>query len=163
MTAHKIPLIALLFLYPNGLSPDELCAQLTISQEQLDSLANKHNTELQQFGLVILQHKTRWKLVVLPEVKTSLPHLKIKPETLGSAALEVLAIIAYKQPVTQDTIEQVRGVGSEQSLKTLLEKELITKRVIKKSGITQVQYSTTLRFLQTTGIKNLTELPNLQT
>lgn len=112
-------------------------------------------------GLCILSHKTQLRLVVLPDVSQHLPKIAQSHETLGSAALEVLAVIAYNQPVTQDIVEQLRGVGSEQSLKTLLEKDLITKKIIKKSGIKQIQYTTTLKFLQSAGIKSLEQLPKL--
>ena len=83
----------------------------------------------------------------------------IKTQSLSSKAMETLAIIAYKQPITKNEIDQIRGVNSEYSLSSLLDKELITisgkKDVIGNPNL----YITTDKFLSHFGISGLNELP----
>jgi segregation and condensation protein B len=81
---------------------------------------------------------------------------------LSMPALETLAIVAYRQPVTAPEIQELRGVGSSGVLKTLLERRLIRiagrKEVVGKPFL----YATTREFLQHFGLKNLKELPPLE-
>lgn len=78
---------------------------------------------------------------------------------LSQAALETLAIIAYKQPVTKQDVEQIRGVNCDYSVQKLLEKELIT--IIGKSETVgkPVLYGTSNLFMDYFGINNINELP----
>ena len=85
-----------------------------------------------------------------------------KPNPLSQASLEVLAIIAYKQPVTRAYIEQIRGVDSTYTVSNLLEKELI-----ENCGRLDVPgrpslYKTTETFLRSFGISGLKELPEIK-
>ncbi len=78
---------------------------------------------------------------------------------LSNAALETLAIIAYKQPITKATVEQIRGVGCDYALQKLLEKSLI-EIVGKEDSIGKpLLYGTTDFFMQYFGIKSMNELP----
>ena len=82
-----------------------------------------------------------------------------KPARLSSPALETLAIIAYRQPITRAEIEQVRGVAVDGVLQTLLERELVHQvgraEVIGRPGT----FGTTIGFLEYFGIRNLEDLP----
>lgn len=80
-----------------------------------------------------------------------------KRSKLSRAALETLAIIAYKQPVTRTEIQKIRGVFPESSLSTLLEYDLI--EAVKEGG--EYVYKTTKRFLELTGLKSLSGLPKV--
>lgn len=81
--------------------------------------------------------------------------------TLSQAALETLAIIAYKQPITRAEIEEIRGVKSERPLQTLIAKLLI-KEVGRVEGTGRaILYGTTKEFLDHFGLKTLAELPPL--
>jgi len=81
--------------------------------------------------------------------------------TLSQAALETLAIIAYKQPITRAEIEEIRGVKTERPLHTLTAKALI-KEVGRAEGAGRaILYGTTKEFLDHFGLKNLGELPPL--
>lgn len=81
--------------------------------------------------------------------------------TLSQAALETLAIIAYKQPITRAEIEEIRGVKSERPLQTLIAKLLI-KEVGRAEGTGRaIIYGTTKAFLDHFGLKSLQELPPL--
>jgi segregation and condensation protein B len=79
---------------------------------------------------------------------------------LTQAALETLAIVAYKQPVTKGEINAIRGVNSEATLQTLIEKGLV-KEVGRKEGPGQpILYGTTRKFLEMVGVEDLSELPS---
>lgn len=84
-----------------------------------------------------------------------------KPARLGRAALETLAIVAYRQPATKADIESVRGVDADGAISTLLSKKLI-KIVGRKESIGRpLLYGTTPDFLEVFGLKDLRELPSL--
>jgi segregation and condensation protein B len=78
---------------------------------------------------------------------------------LSQAALETLAIIAYKQPVTKPELEQIRGVNSDYILNTLLEKNLITITGRAETIGRPLLYGTTTEFLKYFGLYNLSDLP----
>ena len=78
---------------------------------------------------------------------------------LSLAALETLAIIAYRQPITMPEIQEIRGVNSSSVLKTLFEKKLITTAGKKAVVGSPFLYKTTLDFLMRFGLNELSELP----
>lgn len=84
-----------------------------------------------------------------------------KPFRLGRSALEVLAIVAYRAPITRAEIDQVRGIDSSHLLRTLIERGLV--RMAGKAEVPgrPVQYATTERFLEVVGLKTTAELPPL--
>lgn len=81
---------------------------------------------------------------------------------LSLAALETLAIIAYKQPIIKAEIEQVRGVNADGVIKTLLDRRLIKIMGKKEAPGKPLLYGTTKEFLQYFGLKDLAELPTLR-
>lgn len=81
---------------------------------------------------------------------------------LTQAALETLAIIAYRQPVTKTTIESIRGVNIDGVLQTLLERKLVTIAGREKSPGRPLLYKTTEEFLKYFGVDGLDDLPNLR-
>lgn len=85
-----------------------------------------------------------------------------KPARLGRAALETLAIVAYKQPVTRADIEIIRGVDVDGVLTTLLSRRLIKIAGRKEAVGRPLLYATTPEFLETFGLKDLGELPALK-
>ena len=80
---------------------------------------------------------------------------------LSQAALETLAIIAYRQPVTKVEIEDIRGVRSDSAVNTLLERELIEERGRQDAPGRPILLGTTQRFLECFGLADLTDLPPL--
>ena len=116
-------------------------------------------------GIEIKEVAGGYKMATKPEhheavrqfVKTLKPKVK-----LSLAALETLAVIAYRQPVTLPEIQQVRGVHAGGVIKTLLEKKLITTAGRKDVIGRPILYRTTRDFLVEFGLKNLTELPSLK-
>jgi len=87
---------------------------------------------------------------------------KSKPLTLTPAAMETLAIIAYRQPVVKAEIDRIRGVDTGGPLKGLLEKKLVRIQGRKDVPGRPIIYGTTKRFLEVFTLKDLSELPSLK-
>ncbi len=102
-----------------------------------------------------------WRFVTRPEFDSLLRrfHEVTERSRLSLAALETLAIIAYRQPVTLPEIQEIRGVNSASVLKTLFEKKLITTAGKKPVVGTPFLYRTTSDFLVRFGLNDLSELP----
>jgi segregation and condensation protein B len=126
----------------------------------LEELAREHETAARSYRLVCVAGA--WQFVSLPEFSPWLRVLvgeKVRPTRLSQAALETLAIIAYRQPVTRAEVEQVRGVNVDGTMQTLLERALV-----EQSGRAEVVgrpalYSTTPMFLEYFGLRGLDDLP----
>jgi segregation and condensation protein B len=90
-------------------------------------------------------------------------YLKAQPSArLSLAALETLAVIAYKQPITIPEIMQIRGVNSTSAIKTLLDRRLIVAKGHKQVVGRPMLYGTSKEFLIHFGLNDLSELPNLE-
>lgn len=85
-----------------------------------------------------------------------------KPRSLSKSALETLAIVAYRQPVTRTEVNTIRQVDSSSIMTALKEKDLITVAGTRKEVGSPMEYKTTQRFLETFGLKTLTDLPSLR-
>jgi segregation and condensation protein B len=85
-----------------------------------------------------------------------------RSSSLSPAALETLAIVAYRQPVVKADIDRVRGVDVSGALKGLLEKKLVKMVGRKDLPGKPIMYGTTKRFLEVFGLRDLTELPTLR-
>jgi segregation and condensation protein B len=88
--------------------------------------------------------------------------LRERPARLGRAAMETLAIVAYKQPTTRADVEAIRGVDADSALNTLLQKRLIKIAGRKEAAGRPLMYATTPEFLETFGLNDLAELPTLK-
>lgn len=162
MNNRQKSLHALLILYANGLSKAQLCNILKIDNRELDELATSLQESLENSGVELIDTVSSLQIVVNTKfLPKKLPENKPEAETLTAPAMEVLTIIAYKQPITAAEIEQVRGINSDQTIKGLIERELIAETKSKKAGINFSSYHTTNKFLQICGIKSLSELPKI--
>jgi segregation and condensation protein B len=92
----------------------------------------------------------------------SMLQLQRSKKKLSQAALETLAIIAYKQPVTKTDVEQIRGVNCDYSIQKLLEKELIIINGKSESVGKPILYGTSSLFMDYFGINNIQELPHIK-
>jgi len=103
-------------------------------------------------------------MYTLPEYSAWIEALltKVKKQRLSKAALETLSIIAYKQPVTKVEIDQIRGVQSDGSIRTLLERELIAITGRAPSVGRPLLYGTIDKFLIHFGLKDISDLPKLE-
>ncbi|AFM42184.1 condensin subunit ScpB [Desulfosporosinus acidiphilus SJ4] len=156
---------ALLFVAKNPLTLDLLEEILELDSakisELLDELRRRYSSEA--CGLMLLELNGGFKLATKPEVARYIEILYKQPaQTLSNAALEVLSIIAYKQPVTRGEVDFIRGVQSDRALMTLVEKGLV-KDVGRKEGPGRpILYGTTEHFLLHFGLSSLEDLPNLE-
>lgn len=150
-----------------GLSLRQISSVLQISEqhgrELIDKLSERYYND-QSRGIKIVELAGVYQLATKKQNATYLKKLVESPgpATLSQAALETLAIIAYKQPITRIEIEDIRGVRTERPLQTLLAKALI-KEVGRRDGPGRAYlYGTTKEFLDYFGLKTIAELPNLQ-
>jgi segregation and condensation protein B len=115
-------------------------------------------------GLMLRELAGGWQFATRPEHHEHIrAYLKSKPSAkLSIAALETLAVIAYKQPVTVPEILEIRGVQSSSAIKTLLDKRLIIAKGRKETVGRPMMYGTSKEFLLQFGLRDLTELPNVE-
>ena len=126
--------------------------------------ALKEEYKTRDSGLQIRDIAGGWQLATRTELHEAVrTFLKTKPSArLSLAALETLAVIAYKQPVTVPEILEIRGVQSASAIKTLLEKRLIVTKGHKETVGRPMQYGTSREFLIQFGQKDLSDLPAME-
>ncbi len=135
-----------------------------VKEEQLtaalEELARDHETAGRSFRLACVAGA--WQFVTQPDYSPWLKALvghKARPPRLSQPALETLAIIAYRQPVTRGEIEQVRGVAVDGVMQTLLERGLIEQVGRAEVVGRPMTYGTTAVFLEYFGLRSLEDLP----
>ena len=162
MTEMKKPLEAVLFAGGEPVSEKQLCSILEVDEEALHELLEALERDLETRGIMLQETAGGWQLVTRPECFAYVEKLaEVSDRKLSKAAMETLSIIAFKQPITKQEIEKIRGVKAERVLAQLIARELVTevgrKNVIGRPFL----YGTTDTFLQSFGLKSLDELPAL--
>lgn len=149
-----------------GLSLKQVCAVLEIEEHQaleiIEGLFAEYNKD-ESRGIQLIELAGTYQLVTKKEHAPYLKKLVESPNvnSLSQAALETLAIVAYKQPITRVDIEEIRGVKTERPLSTLASKGLV-KAVGRAEGTGRaILYGTTKEFLDYFGLKDISELPPL--
>jgi segregation and condensation protein B len=156
---------SLLFVTDKPVTLDQMHEATGIERPRLESaleeLAGIHREGVS--GIVLTEVAGGWQLRTDPESGEFVRRfLRVKPHRLTRAALETLAIIAYRQPVTRPEIEDVRGVDSGAVVKALLERRLI-KILGKKEEVGRpILYGTSREFLEFFALKDLSALPTLR-
>lgn len=144
-----------------GVSAEKLCKITDITSDELTGIVSEYNGTSRSLQIIQVgdkfQMSTREEFA--PFIQQIVTPRIFKP--LSSAAVEVLAIIAYKQPITRQIIEKIRGVESKFSLMKLLERDLIEEAGRLDAPGRPVLYGTTDLFLKTFGFSTLNELPPL--
>lgn len=149
-----------------GLSLKQLAEVLEVDTLKAGEIVEELRKEYERNnkrGIMIVQLAGTYQLATKKENAAYLKKLVDSPNTatLSQAALETLAIIAYKQPITRAEIEEIRGVKTERPLHTLMSKVLI-KEVGRAEGTGRAfLYGTTKEFLDYFGLKSIEELPQL--
>jgi segregation and condensation protein B len=119
--------------------------------------------EAQGFGLMVQEVAGGFRLTTRPEAHSWIQRLQqVKPTRLSRAALETLAIIAYRQPITKAEVEEVRGVAIDGVLRTLLERDLVRILGRKADAGRPILYGTSQQFLEHFGFRTLGDLPSLR-
>lgn len=149
-----------------GLSLKQLSEVLEVDElmasQLIEDLKEMYEQD-EKRGVMIVQLAGTFQLATKKENASYLKKLVDSPNTatLSQAALETLAIVAYRQPITRAEIEEIRGVKTERPLSTLMSKMLI-KEVGRAEGTGRAfLYGTTKEFLDYFGLKSLEELPEL--
>jgi segregation and condensation protein B len=155
----------LLFLAERPLAPEELRQATGLDVERiekaLDQLSGQYREGLS--GIVLHEVAGGWQLRTSPVNADFARHfLKVKPQRLTRAALETLAITAYRQPVTRPEIEEIRGVDCGAVLKALLERRLVKILGKKEEPGRPILYGTSREFLEFFALKDLASLPTLR-
>jgi len=155
----------LLFLAERPLTPEELRQATGLEVERvakaLDQLSGTYREGLS--GIVLHEVAGGWQLRTSPlNAPYARRFLKVKPQRLTRAALETLAIVAYRQPVTRPEVEEVRGVDCGAVLKALLERRLVKILGKKEEPGRPILYGTTKEFLEFFALKDLASLPTLR-
>jgi segregation and condensation protein B len=149
-----------------GLSPKQIAAVLEVEELKANEIVAELQLDYEKDdnrGITIVQLAGVFQLATKKEHAIYLKKLVESPGAghLSQAALETLAIIAYKQPITRAEIEEIRGVKTERPLHTLTSRALI-KEVGRAEGTGRaILYGTTKEFLDYFGLKNIKELPPL--
>lgn len=155
----------LLFAWGDPLSIKDISKILNIEEKYVSKLINEMIDEFNydRRGLKIIRIKDKYQLTTRPEHYEWISMLfqDNKGNNLSTAALETLAIIAYKQPITKAEIEAIRGVRCDKAIETLLNRELI-KEIgrLERTG-RPIVYGTTEEFLKYFGIRDLDDLPDI--
>ena len=155
---------SLLFVADEPVRLDHLATALQVSLDQVEGALCDLGTEYEQRGLRLQRKGKRVQMVTAPEAAD--PVRRFLGLELGGrlspAALETLAIIAYRQPVTRVQIEAVRGVGSDSVLRTLINHGLIEEQGRLEQVGRPIIYGTAFEFLQQFGLSSLDQLPPLK-
>ena len=131
-------------------------------QEALEVLRQSCN-ETSGRGLELKEVAGKWQLRTKSSERERVRRLKAaKPRRLSSAALETLAIVAYRQPIVKSDIEKIRGVDTSPTLKTLSERGLVKIAGYQNTVGQPALYGTTEEFLRVFGLSKLPDLPNLR-
>ena len=127
----------------------------------LENIQRKYSSEL--FGIELVGYGSVYKFISKKAVYPYAQQLfgVSKPNTLSQSALETLAIIAYKQPVTRIEIEELRGVGAEMMLRKLQARNLIREAGRSEAPGRPILYEVTEEFMDSFKLYTLNELPDL--
>ncbi|BCR05160.1 segregation and condensation protein B [Desulfuromonas versatilis] len=161
----KVVIEAMVFASETPLRPERVAEALEIDRSAAKAVLDDLVGEYQRLGrgFVLLEAAEGYQFRTRPEHGEWLRRvLRNRPFRFSRAALETLAIIAYRQPITRAEIEYLRGVDSGGVVKTLLEKHLV--RILGKKDIPgrPMIYGTTREFLELFGLRDLRGLPTLK-
>lgn len=165
MTGNELlnALEAVLFACGEPVSIQRLCQTFDCEPEEIQNMAAQLSQKLAGSGIELLTLENTYQLSTEKKygeyIKKAFDIKRKAP--LSNAGLEVLAVIAYNQPVTRAFIEQVRGVDCSGVLTTLIEKELIEEKGRLELPGRPLLYGTTKNFLRCFSISDLSELPKL--
>ena len=160
----EVKLEALLFASPGPATIDQLATALEVGPAEVKSALSSLAAQYADRGLRIQYHQGAAQMTSAPEYAPEIERLlQLDSQAhLSRAALEVLAIVTYRQPITRPEIDSIRGVNSDSSLKTLLRYGLI-EEIGRTSGPGRpILYGTSGEFLQHFGLSSLEQLPEIE-
>lgn len=157
---------AMLFAHAEPVTAQRVAEVLALEESEAQGLLQALQQTYDQdeaHGLCLLRLEDRWQMSTKTAYSAPVKEIldKRRNTPLSPAALEVLAIIAYNQPVSRSFVEQVRGVDSSSTVQTLIQKGLVEEAGRLDLPGRPVSFRTTDAFLRTFGIENLSQLPPL--
>lgn len=157
---------SLLFLSGNGLKVADIAAQLEIKTSDVNAAVKRLKEKYGgKSGIHLLSYNGKIQFASNPAYSDVIACVlnPIRERDLSNAALETIAIIAYRQPVTRLDIEQIRGVNSEYTVQMLLKNNLIEVVGRKEAVGKPLLFGTTDEFLKRFQLESLDELPDYET
>jgi segregation and condensation protein B len=156
---------ALLFVSDEPLTPSVIAQALEVDRRTADELCDRLARELDRraAGVVLRNVAGGWRLFTHPDTAPEVERfvLSSRQARLTKAALETLAIVAYKQPVTRHQVSSIRGVNCDGVLRALQDKGLIEEAGREEAPGRPVLFGTTPAFLERLGLASLAALPSL--
>jgi segregation and condensation protein B len=156
---------ALLFVSDEPLTPSVLAPALDVDRRTAEAMCEELARRLDErgSGLVLRNVAGGWRLFTHPDAAPVVERfvLSSRQARLTKAALETLAIVAYKQPVTRHQVSAVRGVNSDGVLRALVDRGLVEEAGREETPGRPVLYATTPQFLERLGLPSLSALPSL--
>ena len=153
---------ALLFVAERPLSRREIAALAGVDRATVDDRLGDLEVSLGARGIRILLSGDRVELSTAPEAGALIArYVGADAVRLSPAALETLAIVAYRQPVTKGAIERIRGVDSDYTVRALLHRRLVVEQGRSEAPGRPILYGTGFEFLERFGLASLEELPVL--
>lgn len=155
---------ALIFSSYQPISIKQIQSITDLSESEILSAINGLKTEYTSRGIDLVEVCGGYQFATKPDFAHYIKKLRkdIQSSRISQPALETLAIIAYKQPLTRIEIDQIRGVNSEGTVKSLIERRLI--KIVGKKDVPgrPFLYGTTDEFLKYFGLKSLQDLPPIR-
>ncbi|MBB4823808.1 segregation and condensation protein B [Sporosarcina luteola] len=150
----------------DGLAPDQIATIIDTTKGEAERLLDQLQTNYEgrmDAGITMRKYGGRYRLVTKGEYASDIAKMleNPSPKLMTQASMEVLAIIAYKQPVTRVEIDDLRGVKSEGPLQTLVAKGLVMEKGRLEGSGRPILYGTTELFLDRFGLESLDGLPPL--
>jgi segregation and condensation protein B len=155
---------SLLFVASEPVPIEHLASALEVSREEVEEALRLLAQDCAQRGVRLQQRGRRVQMVTAPESSEQVRRflgLELSGK-LSPAAMETLAIIAYRQPMTRAQVEAIRGVNSDSTIRTLLNRGLIEEQGRLEQPGRPILFGTTFDFLQQFGLTSLDQLPPLQ-
>ncbi len=154
---------AVLFASGEPMEADRLAKLFSVNTDVVENLINSINDDYENFPFQILKLGKSYQMASRPEhadiIREALETKNNAP--LSQAAMEVLAIIAYNQPVTKNFIEQVRGIDSSYVVNSLVNKGLVAEAGRLEIPGRPIAYETTEAFLRCFGMQDIEALPKI--
>lgn len=155
---------ATLFVSGEGIDREAFQEKLNISKAKFDKIIEELKNEMSgDAGIHLIEYKNKIQLCSNPDFAEEISNIlnPIREKALTKAALETIAIIAYKQPITKLEVEEIRGVNSADYAIQILTQHNLIEVVGRKDAVGKpLLYGTTDEFLKRFDLKDLSDLPN---
>jgi segregation and condensation protein B len=151
---------AVLFVASEALSIKKLATLTGADEPSVTMALQRIDADFAERGIVLREVAGGYRFASAPGARAAVEAYLLPPKTtLSPAALETLAIVAYNEPVTKGQIEEIRGVGADSVIATLLDRRFIMESGRKESPGRPMLYKTTPEFLEAFGLNSLDDLP----